>query len=185
MELLVFGIFGVIALGCGLGVILARNPVHCAIYLLGTLFSVAGMFATLWAEFLAVVQLLVYAGGIMVLFLFVIMLVDLEQRGLAIEAGRIANRIGTLHRWLWGSAAGVLAIALGMALSRAVLPHATEQGALMTAMRGPFAGDGAVVGNVEYVGQLLYTSYLLPFELASVLLLVAMIGAIVVARRED
>ena len=76
MELLIFGILAVIALAGAAGVVLLRNPVHCAVCLLATFFAVAGMFGVLWAEFLAVVQLLVYTGGIMVLFLFVIMLVD-------------------------------------------------------------------------------------------------------------
>jgi NADH-quinone oxidoreductase subunit J len=184
VELLVFGFLALLALIGAVGVIFKKNPIHCAVYLLLTLFAVAAMFAVMWAEFIAVVQLLVYAGGIMVLFLFVIMLVDLDRRGLDDEMGRIGTKPSRLHRTIWALIAVALAVALGYIISRAgVRPYPTHN-ALKEALQGPMSPDRTVLGNVEWVGQLLYTSYLLPFELASVLLLVAMIGATVVARRQ-
>jgi NADH-quinone oxidoreductase subunit J len=185
VELLIFALFSAVALACAVGVILARNPVHCAIFLLTALFAVAGLFAVLWAEFLAVVQLLVYAGGVMVLFLFVIMLVDLDRRGLAAEVGRVAARPSRAQRWVFALAAIALAVGIGRLFAAAVAPPPPGTSALEQAMRGPFQDQGAVLGNIGYVGQVLYTTYLLPFELASVLLLVAMIGAAVLARRSN
>lgn len=185
MELLVFGLFGLLALGCGTGVILSKNPVHSAVFLLVCLFSVAGLFVTLWAEFLAVVQVMVYAGGVMVLFLFVIMLVDLERRGLDPAAGRIGPHPTRLQR----TGFSLLTLALGAVLLFTLLPAAgipdPGPAAASRALQGEFQADGRALGNTEWIGVLLYTSYLLPFELASVLLLVAMIGAVVLARRAD
>ena len=184
MELLIFGFFALLALLGAVGVIVSRNPVHSAIYLLVALFSVAALFAVLWAEFLAVVQLLVYAGGIMVLFLFVIMLVDLEQRGLDVEAGRVAGHTSRGVKIAGVGATGVFAVGVGWLMTRALPAFPADGTVLKTAMQGPFQADGMVLGNIAWIGQQLYTSYLLPFELASVLLLVAMIGATVLARRE-
>ncbi len=184
MELLIFGLFAVIALAASLGVIVARNPIHSAIFLLAALFAVAGLFAVLWAEFVAVVQLLVYAGGVMVLFLFVIMLVDLDQRGLAADVGRLARRPSRGQRVVFSVAALALAVSLGAVLFRSGPAATPERAAVEQALRGPFQAGG-VLGNIEWVGQVLYTSYLAPFELASVLLLVGMIGATVLARRSD
>jgi NADH-quinone oxidoreductase subunit J len=184
MELLVFAILALAALAGALGVVFAKNPIHCAICLLVTLTSVAGLFAVLWAEFLAVVQLLVYAGGIMVLFLFVIMLVDLEQRGFDLERGRIGPRVPWVQRMVAGVLAVALAAGFGWLMTPAVTGDPPAAPAVRAALRGAFSADGAVLGNVEWIGQLLYTSYLLPFEVASVTLLVAMIGAVVVARRQ-
>lgn len=185
MELLVFGLFGLVALGCGAGVILSKNPIHSAIFLLICLFSVAGLFVTLWAEFLAVVQVMVYAGGVMVLFLFVIMLVDLERRGLDPAVGRLGPHPTRIQRATWS----LLTLVLGVALLVALFPtmNLSDPGAAEAAkaLQGDFHADGRALGNTEWLGILLYTSYLLPFELASVLLLVAMVGAVVLARRGE
>ena len=184
MELLIFGILAVIALAGAAGVVLLKNPVHCAVCLLATFFAVAGMFGVLWAEFLAVVQLLVYTGGIMVLFLFVIMLVDLEQRGLDEARGRVAPKLSVGRRAGYAAAGLLFAAALGAKLLPAVASFGVPaDDATRAALQGAGAAKGAVLGNVERVADLLYTSYLLPFELASVVLLVGMVGAVVVARR--
>ena len=182
MELLVFSILAGLALAGAIGVILARNPVYSALGLLLGLSAVAGLFVVLWAEFLAVVQLMVYAGGVLVLFLFVIMLVDLEQRGLDTDAGRI----GPQPSAGWRIAAAMLGILFTVFVGALLLQEPAREvpgaGALNEVLRG--AGGAGALGNLEHVGQLLYTSYLVPFELASVLLLVAMIGAVVLAHRE-
>ena len=153
------------------GVVTLRNPVHAALALLETFIMVAILFILRHAEFLAAVQVLVYAGGIMVLYLFVIMLVKVKD--LRAEDAFLVN-------------IAPLAV-LGGVLLGALL----AAGILLGTMA---AGDGAVaalqtvgdevVGNTEAVGWLLFTKFLVPFEVVSVVLLVAMIGAIVFGRRD-
>ena len=148
--------------------ILARNPVRSAVYLISALLSMAGLFFLLQAEFVGAVQILVYVGGIMVLFLFVLMLISVRQ----MEQERRASR-----QWK-------PAIVLGSVL-------ALEFGFLLFKGARVFEGGGGTVLveertlNTEAVGRLLYTQYLLPFEIASILLLVAMVGAVVLARKAD
>lgn len=153
-----------LALLASLMVVTRRNAVHSAMFLVFAFFCVAGIYVTLSAEFLAAVQVLVYAGGIVVLFLFVIMLVPLAPRmsPLRIRQG----------------AAALLAVTLVASAFVIIYGQIRDRGA-------PAEGAGAVVdGTIESVGMAIYTRYLLPFEVASVLLLVAMVGAVVLARRE-
>ncbi|MCU0224188.1 MAG: NADH-quinone oxidoreductase subunit J [Acidobacteria bacterium] len=185
MEFVVFAIFAALAVLAAAGVVVARNPVYCAVALLVSLLSVAALFLVLWAEFIAVVQIMVYAGGVMVLFLFVIMLVDLEQRGFDLGAGRIGPRPSAFERGLWAVAAlafGALVLSLMVRSLDLPLPGADRAA---TMLQGPYAADGRGLGNTEWIGMLLYTDWLVPFELASVLLLVAIIGAVVLARRDQ
>ncbi|MBE3072948.1 MAG: NADH-quinone oxidoreductase subunit J [Acidobacteria bacterium] len=154
-------------LGFAVLVITARSTVHSILFLVLNFLFVAGLYVLLRAPFLAVIQVLVYAGGIVVLYLFVVMLVNLKR---APEAHRDRHRRSRL----------------GVALALAVL---AEFAAIALYGYGHPALDTAGAGasspfNVERVGWMLYTDYLVPFELASMLLLVAMIGAIVLARRE-
>jgi NADH-quinone oxidoreductase subunit J len=184
VEFVVFAIFAALTLLGALGVVVAKNPVHSAVALLVSLLSVAALFLVLWAEFIAVVQIMVYAGGVMVLFLFVIMLVDLEQRGFDLGAGRIGPRPSTFERGLWSVGAlafGGLVTALLVRSLELPLPGADRAA---TMLQGPYSADGRGLGNTEWIGTLLYTDWLIPFELASVLLLVAIIGAVVLARRD-
>ena len=167
---IVFYILAVLVVGGAIGVITRRNAVHSAILLIGTLMSVAGIYVLLEAEFLAAVQVLVYAGGVMVLFLFVILLVDLEQRGRKDAAprkpvSRAAIAIGAL-------ATGLLLVAMLAVFLRQSLGEAS----------GATEALRAHGGNLGAVSMSLFRWYVLPFELASVLLLVAMIGAVVLAR---
>jgi NADH-quinone oxidoreductase subunit J len=185
VEFVVFAIFAALAVLAAAGVVVARNPVYCAVALLVSLLSVAALFLVLWAEFIAVVQIMVYAGGVMVLFLFVIMLVDLEQRGFDLGAGRIGPRPSAFERGLWAVAAlafGALVLSLMVRSLDLPLPGADRAA---TMLQGPYAADGRGLGNTEWIGMLLYTDWLVPFELASVLLLVAIIGAVVLARRDQ
>jgi len=167
-EAWVFYILGTILLLSGVLVITARNPVHGVLFLVLAFFCVAGIYVILSAEFLAAVQILVYAGGILVLFLFVIMLVPLEPEGMR-------KPVRTARNVAWSLLSALLVA-----------------GVLMTFFRGAQpVGQGGTVdtlvaygGNIEAVGMELYRRYLLPFEIASILLLVAMIGAVVLARRQ-
>jgi NADH-quinone oxidoreductase subunit J len=185
VEFVVFAIFAALAVLGAAGVVVARNPVFCAVALLVSLLSVAALFLVLWAEFIAVVQIMVYAGGVMVLFLFVIMLVDLEQRGFDLGAGRLGPRPSAFERGLWAAAAlGFGALVTSLMVRSLDLPlPGTDRAATM--LQGPYAADGRGLGNTEWIGMLLYTDWLVPFELASVLLLVAIIGAVVLARRDQ
>ena len=161
-----FYLLASVILFSGILTITRRNAVHSAIWLVVTLLGVAGLYLHQDAEFLAAVQVLVYIGGITVLFLFVIMLVNVE----GLEQGRIATR-----HWWWGVPLFAFTFgALGFLASRG-------------AGAGPAPGApelGLLRSNTEAVATRLFTGYLLPFEIVSVLLLVAMIGAIVLAKRE-
>jgi len=158
----VFYVLAALAVTSAVMVIASRNAIHSAIYLVLSFLSMAGLYVLLEAEFVAVVQVLVYAGGIMVLFLFVIMLVNLRDA----QALRIRVH-GTLS-----AAVGILAAGLILyTYSRGRIPPATGPSVLR---------EG---GNLQRVGEALLTQALLPFEIASILLLVAMVGAIVLARK--
>ena len=144
-------------------VILHRNPVVCALSLVAHLCSVAFFFLLLDASFLFVVQIILYAGAIMVLFLFVIMLLDPVGEGVAGRTGKIQM----------GATVAGAALVLG-AVAR-MLPDLAGAGA---------AGAPAGFGQAAAFGRLIFTDYLYPFEVASVLLLVAMVGALYMGKRE-
>lgn len=166
MELsaLIFYLLAAIAVVSGLGVVLQRSPLFSALNLVVTMIALALLFIQLNAGFLGAIQVLVYAGAIMVLFIFIIMLLNLGESG------------GRQFRNVPGKALGVLALVVVLA-------------AILTAVGGVGGGawpprpDG--FGGVESVGQLLFREYVLPFELAGVLLLSAILGTIVLARRRD
>jgi len=149
-------------------VISTKDTVHSVLFLVLDFLFVAALYVMLGAQFLAAIQVLVYAGGIVVLYLFVVMLVNLKRPPEAYEDPHRRTRLG------FGLAAAVL-IELGII---AVFPYVRPAPALAAVPAIP------VTGNTEEVGWLLYTSYLIPFEIASMLLLVAMIGAIILAKRE-
>jgi NADH-quinone oxidoreductase subunit J len=159
-----FTLVALVAVVAAAMVIIVRNAVHSALFLVVTLFCVALLFLTLSAEFLAAVQVLVYAGAIMVLFLFVITLLNPLQP-------ETPDRLGNQ-----GAFAGALALVLlvEMALvvrsgAMAAVPNATPP--------PPLAGS-----NIEQLGLSLFSTYLVPFEVTSVLLLVAIVGAVTLAR---
>lgn len=160
MEALLFWTFAAIAVVGAAGVILARNPVNGAMSLVGSFFALAGLFLLLEAQLVAAMQVLVYAGAIMVLFLFVIMLLNLSPKDLG------ASRFGV------GKAFGVVASAATVALLLRVVGHLERAKPLVSADFGTVAG----------VGRLLYTTYALPFEVVSLLLLTAILAAVVVAK---
>jgi NADH-quinone oxidoreductase subunit J len=189
--LIVFFIIGTVAVASSILVIGMRNPVHSALFLLLTFLCVAVLFVMKAAEFVAAVQVLVYAGGIMVLFLFVVMLINVRH----LPDDRVLSRF-----WKGGFAVGAAIFILFTTVVRTGAYHDTvdNEQALRTTytyryrrVRTPdgkverrLLRRGTVVGNSEAVGMALYREYLVPFEVASLFLLVAMVGAIVIGKRE-
>jgi NADH-quinone oxidoreductase subunit J len=166
----IFAIFALVAVVCAISVVLARNPIHSALFLLAAFLMVAGIFFLQSAEFVGAVQILVYAGGIMVLFLFVIMLVNVQRLP---QTDPYQKQI---------VAAVVLGFVLNVLFDAQLVLDPIAGGA-------PFSPDafrtaaGRVLGNSQAVAWGLYREYLLPFEIASVFLLVAIVGAVVLGRR--
>ncbi len=185
-ELVGFFALGAIALGAAIAVVMMRNPVHAALMLVTNLLAVAGIYALLEAPFLAVAQVIVYAGAIVVLFLFVIMLLGVSRE----------ERLG----------GGIpLQTPVGLAVGAALAV------VLVAGVAGPFLGPEAVcgpegeaaavgagedpqcaglaeaneAGNVRGVGEILFTDYVWPFEVTSALLVVAAVGAVVIGRRHE
>jgi len=158
-----FYIFSTLTLLCGLLVVFnpfSRNPVTSAMFLVLTIISLSGLFVLLQAYFLAAVQILVYAGAVIVLFLFVIMLMELKES----EFRRYRK---------FGTAIGLLSvIGIGCIITGTVRDATPLKGEVIT-------------GETHELGKLLFTDYLLPFEIVSVLLLVAMIGCILLSKRGE
>ncbi|MGE5246424.1 MAG: NADH-quinone oxidoreductase subunit J [Betaproteobacteria bacterium] len=170
-EAIAFYFIAACILGFAVLVVSTRDTVHSVLFLVLDFLFVAALYVLLGAQFLAVIQVLVYAGGIVVLYLFVVMLVNLKRPP---EAHSDPHRRTQLGFWL---AAAVLVEVAAIAGYGYAHPAPAAAAAAAAAM-------SPVAGNTEQVGWLLYTSYLIPFEIASMLLLVAMIGAIVLAKRE-
>ena len=166
LELVTFIILSVMALVSAIFVITRRNAVHSAIWLIVTLFAVGGIFLLQHAEFLFAVQIILYVGGIMVLFLFVVMLVDID---VALKQARFARQ------WQVALVTAVLLLAI---VGYALYNHG--QGLNLPAR--PMVN--APAQNTQAVGMALYQNYMLPVEIASVLLLVAMVGAVIMAKRK-
>jgi NADH-quinone oxidoreductase subunit J len=170
LEAIVFYTLAAFILGFAVLVVTARNTVHSVLFLVANFLCVAIVFVVLAAEFLAVIQVLVYAGGIVVLYLFVVMLVSLKSAPEAPIDRRRQARLGFgLGSVLLAEVSAILVYTAGRP-APPIVPAIAEQ---------------APRGNTETVGMLLYTEYLVPFEVASMLLLVAMVGAIILARKES
>jgi len=173
---LLFYLFAALAVICALGVVTLRNPMYGALCLLGTFLSIAALFLLRNAEFLAVVQIFVYGGGIMVLFLFVIMLVNLHRL-------REARLFG--GPWPAVVVLAVLLLALfGWVFFQAQFDKGFNQPEMFTSFVDQQGRLHENAGNSQAVAWELYTKNLLPFEIVSVFLLVAMIGAVVLGRRQ-
>jgi len=164
MELLLFYLLAIGAVISGLLVILKRNPVINALFLIVVMLCLAGIYLLLGAQFMAAIQLIVYAGAIMVLFLFVIMLLNLDQEIAGIVKGRYQKAIGFLL-------AALLFLTLFTVVGVNTLPG-----------KGTHPIDETA--NTESIGRLLFTYFLLPFEMTSVILLIAIIGAIVLGKKK-
>ncbi len=176
-EAIVFWTLAVLILGLGIAVISASSAVHSVLFLVVNFLLVAVLYVMLNAEFVAVIQVLVYAGGIVVLYLFVVMLVNLKKA---------PERYADPRRLAWTGTLLAGAVLLEVIAIVAASSSAGEEVATGGGLGAdtPFTDCGSLVScNTEQLGWVLYTSYLIPFELASMLLLVAMIGAIVLAKR--
>ncbi|MBI5050768.1 MAG: NADH-quinone oxidoreductase subunit J [Nitrospirae bacterium] len=164
---LFFAYFAVTITGLSILVITRKNPVHSVLWMLVLFIHIAALYVFLNAEFLAAVQIIVYAGAILVLFLFVIMLLNLRKEEIEQKFQK---------QWPLGMLAGTLFILFFVIILNkfAVFPAPGEYS--IQAIQGE--------GNIMVIGKVLYTEYLLPFEIASLVLLVAIIGAVVLAKKK-
>jgi NADH-quinone oxidoreductase subunit J len=163
VNAVVFALLALMAVGSALGLVLKKNAIHGALFLVVNLGTVAALYLTLRAEFLAAAQVIVYAGAIMVLFVFAIMVLIPGKE----ETGPDPRRPYRL-----------LAIPVGAGLLVELVIIVARRAA-----RGAPAAAAPAPGGVEAIGRLLFTDYLFPFEITSVLLLAAMVGVLVLARR--
>jgi len=166
LETAFFYLFGGLAVVSGLGVVLARNTMHSVMFLIFCFFNSAGLFFLLDAEFIGIILILIYVGAVMVLFMFVIMM---------LEVNRAKLREGFLQYLPVG---GVIAIAM-----LGELIAAGSSGVFSTSEMKSTAHMGQEINNTVEIGKELYTKYLLGFEVAAIILLVALIGAIVLTLR--
>jgi NADH-quinone oxidoreductase subunit J len=167
-ELIVFLVLAAVAVISGILMITRANPVNSALFLILNFLTLAGIYLTLHAQFVAIIQILVYAGAIMVLVLFVIMLLNLEDE----EPLR-----DTLTKRHYASMLFAL-VTLGL-----LIEVIGWEGAGALAGMTDFAPNSVEIGTVEHIGSELFTRYVFPFELTSILLLAAMIGAVVLAKK--
>jgi NADH-quinone oxidoreductase subunit J len=164
---ILFYLFSIVLVAAAVGVITARNPVHCALFLVLAFFNSAVIWLLMEAEFLAIVLLLVYVGAVMVLFLFVVMMLDINVAKMREGFTRYAP-LGILI-------AALVVVEIGSVVWVKSLGGATPEAAASVAVEG--------YSNTRALGELLYTKYLYPFELAAVLLLVAIVAAISLTMR--
>ena len=162
---IMFWFLSVLTLGGGAMVVASKNPVHSILYLIVTFFAISGHYILLNAQFLAIVNIIVYAGAIMVLFLFVVMLMNLNADSEPPQKNKWLLYIG-------GIAGGSLLL---------VIVAALKQSAAATQL---VQMNGGNVGLIKNLGMSLFTDYVFPFEISSVLFLSAMIGAVVISKRE-
>lgn len=160
MEALLFWIFSIVGVACGVMVVWHRNPMGSAIYLVVTMLCLSGLYALLNGAFVAVLQVLIYAGAVMVLMLFIIMMLSVRAEG--------DPREGSTPVWIISGVIGLIVVfKIGALFSAGLPPEATAE-----------------FGTIQGVGSLLFNVYVLPFELISVLLLIAVIGAVILSKRD-
>jgi NADH-quinone oxidoreductase subunit J len=165
MTALIFFLFAGIAVFCGISLVAQTHPIASALSLIGVMGSLAVLYLQLGGEFIAAAQMIVYAGAIMVLFVFVIMLLNAGAEGTSLQVSSFAKYLGMI----------LLVAFLGLIsfIIQAMLPK--TEGVVFGGFKG---------GTTADVGMKLFTVYLLPFEVTSVLILIAILGAIVLARKE-
>ncbi len=166
LETAFFNLFAGLSILSGMGVVLARNTMHSVMFLIFCFFNAAGLFFMLDAEFIGIIMILIYVGAVMVLFMFVVMMLEVNQAKM---------REGFLQYLPLG---GVIAIILIIEFIAAAQSGVFTEGVKATAMHMT-----QQVNNTAEIGQILYTKYLLGFEIAAIILLVALIGAVVLTLR--
>ncbi len=166
LQSIIFYTFAAFLLVFGLRVITAKNPVHAALFLVAAFFTAAALWLLLYAEFLAITLVLVYVGAVMVLFLFVVMMLDINFL--------------KLREGFWKHLPIAATVAVAMVVEMVML--LLSKSFALTGIVGPVA-PAATVSNTKGLGRVLYTEYLFPFELASVILLVAIVAAIALTLR--
>lgn len=183
-EIVIFGGLTLLAMGSALLMIVQWNPIYSALFLILTFFAQAGLFVLLNAPFIAAVHVLINAGAVMVLFLFIIMLLDLRRDGHSptlspSEKGRPIVWVprDRIQLTLGVTLAVVFLVEMALTITGSSPPPPIPS---------PFkeeGGDGEAIGNTQLIGRLLFTDFLFPFEVTSVILLVAIVGAMVLAKR--
>lgn len=161
-HLIAFWFLTAMALGCALGVILSRNPVNSVLFLIATFFAISGHYLLMNAQFLAIVNIIVYAGAIMVLFLYVLMLMNLNE-----DVEPQKNRLIQLAAIISGGALFLIILA-----------------ALRTTNMLPIDKEATPIGLIKNLGTVLFKQYVLPFEVSSILFLTAMIGAVIISKKD-
>ena len=174
METYAFYIFAAITVATSLGVVGQRNPMYSVMLLIASFGALAGLYVQLDAPFVAVAQIIIYAGAIMVLFLFVVMLLNAPQ-----EDAADWDRTHPLRQPGVGRFGALLAVLLVVQLAWALL----QTGSVEVPVTG--TTDGETISSVRLVGRTLFTDYVFAFEATSILILVAMVGAVVLASREE
>lgn len=165
MITIIFYILAAITLGTGLLTVVSKNPIHSAIYMVVCFFSISGHFLMLNAQFLAVINIVVYAGAIMVLLLFTLMLMNLGEK--VEPAKKIVSKVGA-----------TIAVCLTALVLLAALIKASP-------VIESYKAEGVDFQSAQVIGEVLLNQYLVPFEFASVLLIVALIGAVLISKKEN
>ncbi|OHB86236.1 MAG: hypothetical protein A3D13_08975 [Planctomycetes bacterium RIFCSPHIGHO2_02_FULL_40_12] len=167
---LLFIIMGLITIVCALCVVFQKNPVYSAIFLIQTMVSLAVLYVLLHAQFIAAIQVMVYAGAIMVLFVFVIMLLNLNKTDVE----------GDYDKLLFQKPSAII---LGFIL--VVMIGVVTLNTVFQGTQGEYTPESiSQIGNTQLVGKMLFTKYVFPFEIASVLLFAAVLGAIILAKKQ-
>lgn len=161
----VFLFLGLLAIAAALGMVISKNTVNSALFLVINMVSLAGVYVLLQAHFLAIIQVIVYAGAIMVLFLFVIMLLNLDAEKSLFNKFRVKYFVAFL---------------LGIAVLSQILYSIGG----VTDMLPEIPAEASQVGTVEAIGNVMFTTYLLPFEMTAILLTAAVVGALIVAQQK-
>jgi NADH-quinone oxidoreductase subunit J len=170
LEGLLFIIIGLITIVCALCVVFQKNPIYSAIFLIQTMVSLAVLYILLHAQFIAAVQIMIYAGAVMVLFVFVIMLLNLSKAD--VEGGKDKLMFQKVSAILLGL---ILFVVIGVVTLKTVF----------LGTKGEYTPERInEIGNTQLVGKLLFTDYVFPFEIASILLFAAVLGAIVLAKKK-
>lgn len=167
-----FFIFAILCVAGAINLLVQKHPINSALSLIVVMGSLALLYLLLGAEFVAAVQVIVYAGAVMVLFVFTIMLLNAGEEERLPHSSRVATMLG------------VPALIIGLGVAAGVITHIT--GLDRIGVGGPTVMNGGnLFGNPPAIGHLLFRNYLLPFEVTSILILIAIMGAVVLARREE